>query len=140
MCSSINKDSSTTEVNRDGIPCRLIRLVPEVENQAGHFTCQAWSTWRVLYGAIPTLDRLPEVFVCVVNACRTSKSRSIIFQPKWYRQLEIPAKTVQRSLDRLERCGVLTQKKKKGRSREITLADHVPMELPKSTFRDRKGP
>ena len=114
MGSSLTKDKTDEEVVlRDGISCRLVRLVSKVENRSGGFCCLKWETWKLLLEAIPTLDRLPAVFACVVNACRTCRSRTIDFRPKWYRRLGIHVKSVRRALDRLEVAGLLRQQKRR---------------------------
>jgi hypothetical protein len=126
-------------VERDGVHCRLVRLVPSSKN-TDEFVCLNWEAWRLLYQSVPTLDRLPEVYSCVINACRTCRNRTILFTRKWYGHLDIPSKTVRRCLDRLVCAGLLKQQKCRGRSPEVTLAAHVPLDLgsPKSRKCRRK--
>ena len=130
---------TSREVDLPGdVPSELVRLVPEKNRQFGEFVCLNWDVWQLLLASIPTLDRLPAVLSCIVNGCRVCKNRTIIFRPKWYRHLGIPGKTVRRSLDRLELAGFLTQTKSRGRSPEITLADHVPLELARHNTRKQQ--
>ena len=115
-------------VIREGVPCRLHHLVSSTEGESSKFTCFAWSNFDVLHKALPHLDRLTSVFVCVVNACRACNSRTVVFRPTWYRRHGLHARTVVRCLDRLESAGLLSVDKKRGRSPKITLADHVSLE------------
>ena len=114
---------------RDGVPCRLVRLVEEQEKRPGSFVCVTWESLDLLHAAFPNLDRLVAVFACVLNACRTSGTRTITLRPRWYSHLQIHVRTVERCLNRLEGAGLLTQVKHRGKSPEIRLADHVPLDL-----------
>ncbi len=69
------------------------------------------------------------VFMAVLNACRATKKRSLVFTPRWYTNFGLSAKAALRSLLRLEDRGLITLNRQRGRSPEVTLSDQVEPEI-----------
>lgn len=113
----------------DDIPCRTVRLIDPPEETKGEFVSLRWGVFNALHEAAPRSPRDFAVLASVVNACRVCKTRTINLSPRWYRRLSVSGRTVRRCLDRLERWGLLAQVKQRGKSPEVTLSDHVPVEL-----------
>ncbi len=111
----------------EGIPCIRRRYKPAVKKGSESFLAVPWGALSAVLSAIPRMDRTTAVFLCVVNACRTAKTREIRFTPRWYKELGLSPRAVCRGLERLEKAGFLTVVKRRGCSPTITLLSHVPI-------------
>ena len=81
------------------------------------------------FSACPRDPRTFAVYLCVLNACRACRFRTIRFDPRWHQGAGIGRRAAVRGLDRLESAKLITQIKSKGHSPKVTLLDDISYHL-----------
>ena len=105
-------------------------------SNVGPFVTLTWAQINTYLGACSRESSAWVVYASLINACRTTRSRTVRFSSKWYQHADLSRSTVQRALHRLEAFGLISQQFEGKKVRVVTLLNAVPLpEVDKSGAR-----
>lgn len=105
----------------------------EGKSKCKTFVAVTWDQIQAFGYFFPGKSKLWVVFFLIVHCCQAKGRRTIHMGRRLYDRANISRRTVYRAINELESRGVITTRRARGRSIEITLSDRVPLR-----FRGRK--